>query len=165
MTAEGEPRPGYGEAPPLPFDDHLEALSTRECLGYLAAGGLGRVALVIAGIPLVLPVSFVVDEDDVVFLTGSGAKLRAVLADQPIAFEIDHLERPGPGGAQLGWSVLVIGDATASDDPGQVGAARRLGLEPAAPGRQDHVVRLRPRIVTGRRFGHPDTRPLQPREP
>lgn len=158
MTARERPGPDVEVV--LPFDDHLEALSTRECLGYLAAGGLGRVGLVVAGVPVVLPVCFVLDGDDVVFLTGSGSKLRAALAEQVVAFEVDHLDDSGTG-----WSVLVIGEATASDDEADVGRARQLGLEPVAPGPHDHAVRVHRRHVSGRRFGWRERPALLPNEP
>jgi nitroimidazol reductase NimA-like FMN-containing flavoprotein (pyridoxamine 5'-phosphate oxidase superfamily) len=145
---------------PLPFDEHLEALSTQECLDELAVGGIGRVAIVVGGVPVVLPVSFLLDGDDIVFLTGSGAKLRAASAGEPVAFEVD-----GVGPLRRGWSVLVIGEATATDDPAEVEGARSLGLHPLAPGPHDHVVRIRRRLVSGRRFGWPETRPLRPGEP
>lgn len=156
------PRPA-APVPPhvaLPFDDHLEALSTYECEEYLASAGIGRVAVVVGGVPVVLPVSFLLDDGDVVFLTGSGMKLRAAIAGEAVAFEVDGL-----GPLRRGWSVLVIGEATTTDDPGEVERARALGLHPAAPGPHHHVVRIHRRYVSGRRFGWPDTRPLLPGEP
>jgi nitroimidazol reductase NimA-like FMN-containing flavoprotein (pyridoxamine 5'-phosphate oxidase superfamily) len=134
--------------PPLPFDEHLEALSTRECLAYLARGGLGRISFVVNGIPVILPVSYLLDDGEVVFLTGSGTKLRSAFAESIAAFEIDHLDAE-----RRGWSVLVIGETSADDDPAEVARVRELGLEPAAPGPHDHVVRVRRRWISGRRFG------------
>lgn len=159
--------PGTGSAsggpaghPQLPFDEHLEALSTQECVDYLAREHLGRVAVVVNGVPVILPVSYTVDGTDVVFLTGEGTKLRSASAEQVAAFEIDHLDD-----RHRGWSVLVIGEATADDDPIEVARLRELGLEPAAPGLHDHVVRIRRRWVSGRRFGFGEGPHLRAGEP
>jgi nitroimidazol reductase NimA-like FMN-containing flavoprotein (pyridoxamine 5'-phosphate oxidase superfamily) len=154
---------GSGEPhghPPLPFDEHLEALSTQECLDYLTGDHVGRVALVVNGIPVILPVSYTIDAGDVIFLTGSGTKLRSAFAGEVAAFEIDNLDAE-----QRGWSVLLIGEAAADDDPGEVARVRALGLEPAAPGPHDHVVRIHRRWVSGRRFGFAGEGNLRPREP
>jgi len=159
VTAHSTPGRPIPHEVALPFDEHLEALSTDECLDHLAPGGVGRVALVVNGVPVVLPVAYVLDGDDVVFLTGSGSKLRAATAGELVAFEVDGL-----GPLRGGWSVLLIGEASATDDPAEVERARGLGLHPLAPGPRDHLVRIRRRHVSGRRFGWPD-RPLLAGEP
>lgn len=64
------------------------------------------------------------------------------------SFEVDRID-DSPG---AGWSVLLTGDA-------HVVAARHLrevgiaGVEPWAAGHRPAYVRLRPRVVTGRRIG------------
>ena len=71
---------------PLPADPQpgrIEELTRSECFGLLAAGNLGRVAVVDDRGPVVFPVSFVLDRHTVVFRTEPGTKLHAAAAGQP----------------------------------------------------------------------------------
>ena len=144
------------------INGEFEVLSTDECLDLLRAGGLGRVAFVEGPFAVVLPVDFAIaGHQEIVFLTSSGSKLRAVERGAPLTFEIDHL---GPDG--VGWSVLATGPARWSAEPAAVDAVRNLGVAPHGPGALEHVVGIEIRSVTGRRFGVPRTRyGLHPREP
>ena len=106
------------------------------------------------GRPLVAPVWFVLDGDDVVFNTGRDtAKGRAVARDPRLALCVD-LEEPPYGFVQ------VQGTATTSEDPGELLAtataiggrymgadrAEEFGRRNGVPG--ELVVRLRPARVT-----------------
>ncbi len=155
---------------------NLEALSTQECQAYLAQGGLGRVAFAVGGVAIVLPVNYAVlaaadadpdadanpaGHDEIVFLTSSGSKLRAVESGCVVTFEVDHF---GENGA--GWSVLATGPARTSSHPGLIHLVRDRGVIPHGAVAVDHVVGIEVRFVTGRRFGSPSThRPLHQREP
>lgn len=151
---------------------HLEALSTEECLGYLARGGVGRVAFAVGGVAVVLPVDFaVLDGQEIVFLTGSGSKLHAVESGCIMTFEIDHFEdRVEPGqvsGHRSGWSVLATGPARTSTNVELLAKVAQLGVRPATSPAALHMVGIEVRFVTGRRFGWSNyqTRPLHRREP
>lgn len=155
---------------------NLEALSTQECQAYLAQGGLGRVAFAVGGVVIVLPVNYAVlaasdadpdadanpaGHDEIVFLTSSGSKLRAVESGCVVTFEVDHFGENG-----VGWSVLVTGPARTSSHPGLIRLVRDRGVIPHGAVAVDHVVGIEVRFVTGRRFGSPSThRPLHQREP
>ena len=141
---------------------HLEALSTEECLQYLRRGGIGRVAFVAGAMAVVLPVDFgVVGEQEIVFLTSSGSKLRAIESGCLMTFEVDHFGNDG-----VGWSVLATGPARATTDPSMIELVRALGVVPHAPGQNSHAVSIEVRFVTGRRFGVADgSRALHRREP
>lgn len=128
-----------------------ECLSTDECLHYLRPGGLGRVGLIAAGVPVVLPVNFILHDGLIQFRTSAGVKLQAVLTGSLLSFEIDHHD-PAAG---EGWSVVAFGPAAATADPAALASAAEAGLTPEAPGPHEILVQLRPFIVTGRRFGHP----------
>ncbi len=150
----------------------LEALSTKECLAYLQRGGIGRVAFAVGGVALVLPVDFqMLGDQEIVFLTESGSKLRAVESGCIMTFQIDHFEADtasGPGGAQRsGWSVLATGPARATSAPELVRQVNQLGVRPTTVSDQLHVVTIDVRFVTGRRFGGLDDQahPLHRREP
>jgi nitroimidazol reductase NimA-like FMN-containing flavoprotein (pyridoxamine 5'-phosphate oxidase superfamily) len=124
----------------------FEAISKAECLQLLATQVIGRVAVAeFNAAPLVVPVNFVLDGEDVLFRTDYGTKFRrAVLGEQPVSFEVDAVDP----GRRSGWSVLVQGDATEAD----VSQLGHLSLEPWAPGAKEHWVRLTARTISGRRI-------------
>jgi nitroimidazol reductase NimA-like FMN-containing flavoprotein (pyridoxamine 5'-phosphate oxidase superfamily) len=125
----------------------LELLGPAECWRLLGAQRLGRVGLVVAGEPVILPVNYVVHARSVVFRTAGGTKLEAVTSWPTVAFEVDAVE-----GERGGWSVLLTGRAEEIHEARIVREVERLGLEPWAPGAKLHWVRIAPRRVTGRRL-------------
>ena len=82
----------------------IEELGRDECLTRMATQRLGRLGVVVDGVPLVLPMQFVMDGETVVFQTNQGAKVfHAPLAS--VSFEVDHVDwEKGEG-----WSVLLQG--------------------------------------------------------
>src|SRR5947209_18205681 len=69
-------------------------LSREHCLDLLAAHNFGRLAVVTAtGAPIIRPVNYVFDKasQSVVFRTGRGSKLHALLRAAKAAFEIDGI--------------------------------------------------------------------------
>jgi uncharacterized protein len=128
----------------------VEALDYAECLRLLASKQVGRLGFAIWGGPEILPVNYVMDGDAVVFATGAGSKLSAVVRS-PVVFEVDDTDER----TRSGWSVVVHGQAhevTASDE-GTLERVRALPLEPWAEGRKPYYVRITPRFVSGRRVG------------
>lgn len=127
---------------------HLEMLGTEECLRLLEAGAVGRVGVTVSGVPEVLPVNYRVIDGNVVFRTGSGTKLHAATRHAPIAFEVDESDPE----TLAGWSVLVVGFSEEVTDPGEV--AQALGMLPNGwvAGDREHVVRLTPSRISGRRL-------------
>lgn len=167
LTREVVTRHVFGEA-----SSQLEALSTDECLAYLQRGGIGRVAFAVGGLAIVLPVDFqVLGGREIVFLTDSGSKLRAVETGSIMTFQIDHFEPDtsrGPGrSGPSGWSVLATGPAHSSAAPELVRQVNQLGVRPTMLSGALHVVSIEVRFVTGRRFGGvaETPRPLHRREP
>ena len=53
----------------------LEVLAREECFRLLATLKVGRVALSVGGLPVVVPVNFLVVDEAMVFRTGVGSKL------------------------------------------------------------------------------------------
>jgi nitroimidazol reductase NimA-like FMN-containing flavoprotein (pyridoxamine 5'-phosphate oxidase superfamily) len=89
-------------------------LDRRQCLDYLSAGGLGRIAVNVGALPAILPVQFALDDEQVVFSTGVGTALERATRDAVVAFECDGLELDG----RRQWSVTFTGIAhhLAGDD-------------------------------------------------
>jgi nitroimidazol reductase NimA-like FMN-containing flavoprotein (pyridoxamine 5'-phosphate oxidase superfamily) len=127
---------------------HLHELSRHEALRLLADARLGRVALSVDALPVVLPVFVAMVDDRIVFRTVPGTKLTAAVNETIVAVEADRLdEHTGEG-----WSVLVRGIARELTDPVATDLARtRLGstwLDGAA----EHLVEVTTDLVTGRRL-------------
>ena len=126
----------------------LIALSRDACLELLRSRTVGRLAYVArAGLPDVVPVNYVVDGDDVLIRSGPGPKLQAAERHDLVAFEVDDIDEL----AHRGWSVVLHGTAQRLS-PAEV---NRLQVEaqPWAVGPRSHVIRVRPRRITGRRLG------------
>jgi nitroimidazol reductase NimA-like FMN-containing flavoprotein (pyridoxamine 5'-phosphate oxidase superfamily) len=112
---------------------------------------VGRVAVLLSGVPHVVPVNYAVFEGDVAFRSGTGTKLHAAIESQPVSFEVDRIDEA----TRTGWSVLVSGAATVVTD-GEVRARiEALDLEAWAPGTRDELVLVRAELVSGREITRP----------
>ena len=125
----------------------IEVLDRDQCLALLAADDFGRIGLDEGGHPLILPINYAMDGDDVVFRTAEGTKLDA--ARQPACFEIDEHDST----ARTGWSVVVRGrleEVTHSDRD----LFERVAdlAKPWAEGEKPHVLRLVAESIQGRRI-------------
>lgn len=129
----------------------LEILPYETCLELLAGEVVGRIGLVEAGEPVIVPVNYVLDGTSVVFRSLAGTKLDAAERHRAVAFEIDGHDAT----ARTGWSVLVSGVAEPVDDAAEVDRLERLGLDAWALSHQAQTswVRVRADAVTGRRIG------------
>jgi uncharacterized protein len=127
----------------------LESLTESECVDLLARHHVGRLAVVVEDRPLIFPVNYALGDRIVAIRTADGTKLAAA-RDAHVAFEIDGYD-PDTG---HGWSVLVQGvayDITEAVDR-QSELARRMRVEPLAPGSHDRWLGIHPVAITGRRF-------------
>lgn len=128
----------------------LIVMTLEECERLLADRSIGRIALLAAGEPLILPVLFQYAGGTIVFRTAPGEKLDAVWQNAVAAFEIDSWATP----TRTGWSVLVRGRTEAVHDDAQVAELESLGLEEWVPDSLPTTwVRIRPVEITGRRIG------------
>ena len=125
-------------------DDGLEVLGRGECLELLAGASVGRVVFTDRGLPVVLPVTFLLEDDAVVFRTDMGSQLATKTNGAVVAFEVDDVEPA----LRVGWSVSVHGQATT----GPASAGLKSRLVPWAPGARDEIVRIPLTVVTGRRI-------------
>jgi uncharacterized protein len=125
----------------------LEVLEREECLQLLGEATLGRVAVTSAALPTVLPVSFRLAGDRIVFRTGEGTKLAAATRNAVVAFEVDDFDPV----THTGWSVVVTGVAR----PVVVGIDREapdlLAVPRWAPGADGHLVEISIEMISGRR--------------
>jgi uncharacterized protein len=129
-------------------DPDLEALDRATCLSLLSTLDVGRCAWVgDDGRVVVLPVNFVIEDDEIVFRSAAGAKLAAARTGCPFSFQGDEIEPA----LRTGWSVLVSGHAREVSDPDEAAWLAQL-VHPWARHEPAYVVRLHPEQVTGRRL-------------
>lgn len=133
----------------MPVDrSGIEVLSFLQCEELLERGTVGRVGMLVAGEPVILPVNYRYVRGSVVFRTALGEKSDAAAMERPMAFEIDDWD----AARETGWSVLVKGTAheVAGDDRAVVAAST---LRPWARAvERDVWVRIVPNEITGRRL-------------
>jgi len=121
--------------------DHARPdLTPDQCWELLAQAGVGRLALSIRALPMILPVRYTVDGESVVIDLGRRGLPAASVHDAVVAFAVDEID----ASAGSGWMVQMQGQA------------RLLPLDPmtAEPGGADdsQVIGLAPGTVTGTRF-------------
>jgi len=85
----------------------LRLLTRTECLALLPSAEVGRIAVSTQALPLILPVSFMVDQDRIVISTQNGTTLDTSTDNTVIAFQADGSSSQLSGG----WSVHVTGIA------------------------------------------------------
>lgn len=125
-----------------------EILDPDECWKLLAEAKVGRLAVIADGHPDVFPVNFMVDGHTLVFRTGAGTKQQAIASDSVVALEADALS----GEFGLAWSVVVKGRAEDTRSTGEELNQIRRGLFPWQGVGQEHLIRITPDSITGRRF-------------
>jgi nitroimidazol reductase NimA-like FMN-containing flavoprotein (pyridoxamine 5'-phosphate oxidase superfamily) len=115
----------------------LEILARQQCLDLMAQPAIGRIALSLGALPVVLPVNFALFDGDVLIRTGPGTKLRAAATNAVVAFEVDEVDPSD----HTGWSVLVQGVAREITDEATLARARLV----------PHL-RIASQVVSGRRL-------------
>lgn len=127
----------------------LEILSVEECVDLLRSHEIGRVSTSLRALPVVLPVTYTVDRETILFRTSVGTKFYAATRNAVVAFEIDDFDRA----TRTGWSVMVVGEASEITDPDELERARQLPLEPwIGNGDLDRYIRIPIVHVSGRRI-------------
>ena len=123
----------------------LDLIGTDECVELLRGHSFGRVGIMIADEPVILPVFYALVDGEIVFRTDPGTKLIAAVLETRVAFEVDD--------AEGGWSVLVVGHAHEVRSPGPALTNAQAHLDDHWPsGERERVVRIEIEKVTGRRL-------------
>lgn len=130
-------------------DAWLEVLSPEECTDHLRLNAVGRIAVVVDRLPVVLPVNYRLAETSetswIVLRTRPGSVIDR--ASRDAAFEIDGIDPVH----QRGWSVLVRG--TLYDlDPDDVESRTLYDPNPWILNERDAWAVIKPFSVTGRRL-------------
>jgi hypothetical protein len=132
----------------LSHDTVLESLEPVECRRLLAASSVGRVGLVIDELAYVLPVSYVIVGDLIVFRTASGSTFDRLSRDRALTFEIDHVDP----GFHAGWSVMVIGWGLGLEGLVEAGTLDALPLRPWGIHARPGWIGIRIDDISGRRI-------------
>ena len=129
----------------------LDYIPRDECMRLLDTQHLGRIGVVVAGRPIVLPINYVMDDGSIVFRTDDGTKFDAAVRGEFVAFEIDDVAPE----YHTGWSILVNGVAEEIVDPDELRRAEHLPLRAWAPGAKSRYLRITPVTISGRRIVPP----------
>jgi len=129
----------------------LVDVDREECLRLLAGGNVGRVVVLApAGTPVIRPVNYVFDEasQSVVFRCAEGTKLVSLLRAARAWFEVDEIDST----ARSGWSVIIAGVTEALTRPEEIRRLEAQALDTWAVGGAASWIRIRARVVSGRRI-------------
>jgi nitroimidazol reductase NimA-like FMN-containing flavoprotein (pyridoxamine 5'-phosphate oxidase superfamily) len=131
------------------YQTKAETLSREECLKLLQyKSKLGRVAFIVDGRPIVLPVNYRAEADSVTFCTGPGTKLSNLKDGAQVAFEVDAMVSL----LRSGWSVLVQGVAREVTDPEELNELSNSPLQNWATPDAKHWIRISIDEISGRRI-------------
>jgi nitroimidazol reductase NimA-like FMN-containing flavoprotein (pyridoxamine 5'-phosphate oxidase superfamily) len=130
-----------------PFPE-VSVLDEHECWILLRSESTGRLAVVGAEGPDIIPLNYVVDHGTLVFRTGDGTKITALTAFPHVAFEVDGFRAD----AVQVWSVVIKGRAEPIVGMYEGLEALTLPRSPWQAGEKHHFVRFVPEEVTGRQF-------------
>jgi hypothetical protein len=119
-----------------------ENMPRDECLRLMATTGVGRIIYTRRAMPAVELIAFSLDGGDIVVQTMRD-QIAAAIRDSIVAFEADQVSPHD----ESGWTVTVIGQAheDVSSSPGGH----------SSPDGREHVIRIRPELVTGFRIAIP----------
>jgi nitroimidazol reductase NimA-like FMN-containing flavoprotein (pyridoxamine 5'-phosphate oxidase superfamily) len=125
-------------------------LSTDECRRRLESGTVGRVAWNTVDGPQILPVTYKVHHDAVVFRTAAYGPLADLRHVRRVAFEIDSFDAE----SKTGWSVLVSGQSRAAAKADElVDLWSHADPAPWAPGTRNLFIEITLDQVSGRSIG------------
>jgi hypothetical protein len=142
------------------WDPEMEHLDQAECWRLIAAGGVARLAYSGQFGETVLPVVYNVRDGSLVFRVALGTPtdedLRTGIrgAEYRVAIEIDEIDLDAPAG----WAVLIQGAAHNIDTEEELAAAG-WPVRPWPGAQPEHLVRVTPTFITGRRLLHTETPP------
>lgn len=124
-------------------------LTVEECLELLHGGAVGRVALSTPVGPRIVPLSYAMHDDAIVFRTSPYSELGTYGRDTELAFEIDQLDFE----KRQGWSVVAVGRAQVIEDPDELLDIHQVwDPTPWVGGTRHLYLRLLWRDLTGRRI-------------
>jgi len=130
----------------MPNEDGVTVLAAQECWDLLAGRTLGRLVTSVDGRPDIFPVNYAVQDRTILYRTAEGTKLVSAAINNYVVFEVDDHN------VAEGWSVVVKGTARTLRTDEEIEKADRAQVLSWTGYEKSHYVRIRPEMVTGRRF-------------
>jgi hypothetical protein len=127
-------------------DHPPEGLPADECWALLSTAEVGRLAIAGLGSLDIFPVNHRAQRRRLFFRTGPGTKLRSLLADSRVAFEVDGWDD------REAWSVVVKGTAEPVQGVDDLITAEGARPIPWTGEGKNTLVEIIPTEVSGRRF-------------
>ena len=129
------------------MSEPMEILDGSECWRLLRLCVVGRLGVLVGGVPEIFPVNYLVDHGSVLFRTAEGTKLAAAIGG-PVAFEADGCEE----GTSQAWSVVLKGHAREVTGVEELLSTLGAPLFPWHDSPKPRFVRIEPDAISGRRF-------------
>lgn len=114
-----------------------DAISEQECWHLLATASVGRLALSVRALPMILPVQYYLDDRNIAACLGHRELPERSLDEAIIAFAADSIDRR----TRSGWSVEVQGKSVLWREVGFYASCSQH-----APGQ---ILRIEPTTLTG----------------
>ena len=130
------------------LDPLIEDLPTSTCWALLRTVPIGRIALPGQADIEIFPVNFLVDGSSIVFRTAPGTKRTLIGEGARCSFEADFVDV----GEQLVWSVVLKGPVRPVVGHEAIIATFDMEVPTWQAGPKPTYIRLKPQVVTGRRF-------------
>ncbi len=128
------------------FQGHLLPIETEDCWELLRSHEVGRVAFVNGNGPMIVPITYVVDDEGLLFRVAPYSSLGSSLRGAEVALEIDDIDYF----TRSGWNVVVRGRTDVVDPEDLSPEATKP--TPWASGQRTLYLRLTVSSVTGRRL-------------
>lgn len=128
----------------------LTELTDAESLALLGSVSMGRIVFTKRALPMVRPVSHILDDGQIVIRSHLGAAIVSQTdanSGVVVAYEADDLDPD----QRLGWSVSVTGTARILRNDHQVERYRRR-LSPWVNDEKDHIIMIHPELINGFRL-------------
>ena len=126
----------------------MEVIDERRCRSLLGQSHLGRLGFTFRSLPIILPVNYTLDEDQIVFRSESGSILSAAIAHDVACLEVDDHDDFD----HSGWSVLATGRLGEIEDQARLDRLHHLPLPAWRPMARPHYLQLSLDLISGRRL-------------
>ena len=120
---------------------HGNVLSERECWRLLATVSVGRLALSVRALPVIVPVQYYLDGRRLAVCLGHRELPERSLSDTVIAFAVDSIDPV----TRSGWSVQVQGRSV-------IPRGLRIDTDCGGPAAAAQVVEIEPGKISGHRM-------------
>ena len=117
---------------------HDDVLSERECWELLATASVGRLALSVRALPVIMPVQYYLDGRRLAVCLGHRELPERALDETIIAFGADSIDSV----TRSGWSVQVQGKSV-------IPRGLRIGTDCGWPAAAAQVVQIEPGTISG----------------